>query len=346
MDEAIKSLRYLFKYRNSPLFKNELYVNEANFLGWFRVPNGDIEKFTNTHIKELVSRTGLNKKELKKVLGKENYYNLLLFLFDVNNCLTNLISKNNKIKNYIIDVINRKKKENLFKNLNKHKVSNILSLFSEIVCSSIMMSGRNEFIISGNKYQFEYKRDGPFDIILKSGQKGYFFDVKRMTFEKNLDAIDDKYIENKLKEKLENICEKARGIDPPVFLIIDCSDMGVLEKYVGVDSTTNNPLYEVAFIGKKIVNILKKYIDSNKSTFKDLEKVAGVGLFFWMLGISRKPQEFKLIFWHIPFTNPHSKFYNNEIIQINNIDWKALKEEHDRIMPSTGGIEILGFGRI
>ena len=114
MEEVFEKLRYLFKYRNSPFFNKEIFVNEKDFLEWLKIPDTDVDTFINKLLNELFSLTGLEKNELKKVLGTENYYNLLLFFFDVNSCLKNLISKEVTSKNYIQELINRKKKTGLF----------------------------------------------------------------------------------------------------------------------------------------------------------------------------------------------------------------------------------------
>src|SRR3989338_984838 len=147
MKNVFDKLRCFYRYRDSNFFKSE-FVNEQSYLSVIQVPGGDFVKYRNEMIDTILSLTNINMEEFKEAVGVENYYSMMLFLFDVNSCLKVLISKDGVFKNHILEVIKQRKKGGLFKNLTKKKINDILSFFSEIVCSSILMSGRTNFILS------------------------------------------------------------------------------------------------------------------------------------------------------------------------------------------------------
>ncbi len=344
-DKIIKDLRFLFKYKDSIIFKNEIFINEESFLDCINLSKESFKSHNKKFLKKLVELTDINLEELKKELGISNYYNILLFLYDVNSALINLMGKNSASKNYITKLIKHKKKDALFSKLNKFKINEMLSLFSEIVCTSNLMAGRNQFIVSGDKYKFQYKKNGPFDLILNSKNRYFYFDVKRLQIEKPLTEFNEEIIEKKIKDKIENVCKKGIHIDRPLFLIIDCSEISVLEKLY--ENSNENKQYEVIWTLDKIYHLIKNFFEKNLDIMPELKKIGGVGIFAWSICIRRDKPNLILIFRHFPYTNLSSKYNleNQLLLEINNILYSELQKEHTKIFPKTSNFELLGEER-
>lgn len=202
------------------------------------------------------------------------------------------------------------------------------------------MAGRKSFIVSGDKFSFEYRKAGYFDLIFKNEKTKLIclLDVKRITLDNPISDVNEKKIKQKIAEKIVNVCKKAHSIDRPVFLLLDCSDLSVTEKLVKIDKEKNLPVFDIYCNTRRIYKILKSFFKENKGIMKELEYIAGVGLFYWFLGIcenkEKKRFDLGIVFWHQPYTNLHSKFKkeNKQLIEINNILYKTLEKEETKIL--------------
>ena len=350
MDEILNLLRYIFKYRDSVFFRDELFVDEEGFLKSLTLNQGEFFLKNEELLKELVSLTEINLDELKVVLGVANFYNILTYLYEVNTSIKNLLKKNENNKNYIVHLINQRKREGLFKNLNKNKFKDILSLFSEILCISNVTAGREEFVVSSDAFCFEYRRNGKFDLVLKqkSINRYYYFDVKRVTLDEAFINFNDQAIERKIKDLIGNISIKGACLNRPLFLIIDCSDISVIEELDGIDKETGNNKYNLKWNGDRIHKILKNFFNNNINIMPELKEIGGIGLFFWSMVVQKDRKDIELLFWHMPYTN-FSSNYNGEneiLLEINNILFDMLGKEHDALLPNTGKFELLGIRKL
>lgn len=346
MDRVLERIRYLFKYKNSIFFQEELFKDEKAFLGSLTLRDNELQLKNKELLKELVDFTNIDLDELKRFLGCANFYNMLIYLYEVNTSIKNLLKKDKKNKNYLLYLIAQRKREGIFTKLNKLKFISILSLFSEILCISNITSGRSNFIISSNPFSFEYRKNGIFDLVLKQEKENlmYYFDIKRITLDNPLSTLDKKIVENKIKDLIENLSIKGRNLNRPLFLIIDCSDISVTELPNGIDNKTGYNRYIMNWNGQKIYRILKSFFQKNINTMPELKEIGGVGLFFWSIAVQKDKESLDLLFWHMPYTNLLSNYHaeNKTLIEINNILFNMLGKEHEALLPNTGNFELLG----
>ncbi|MBU2638374.1 MAG: hypothetical protein KJ955_05345 [Nanoarchaeota archaeon] len=326
----------VFKCRDSSYFEKALFINEGHYLSSLRIPEKDLAEKNKALLKELLETTHLDLAELKNTLGACRFYNLLFLLYAVNTALKGLMEKNSAFRNYILETIAENAKNNLFSGLDKHKIERILSLFSEILSINAIMAGRRKFIVSGDRHEFRHKRDGAFDLVLQETGKSYFFDVKRITLSSPLGGVDELKLKQWFAEKLSLVYAKGRGIDRPLIVLLDCSEIAVTEECNKAG----------AFLLKcntgKIKNALELFFKENSGKMKEIENIGGVILLYWYLAVTENKEGNKhidIVFHCQPYTNPYSQYSaeRNEISKTVNILRREMLVETLRLLRDAGG---------
>ena len=332
IEKLYKNFKVVFKYRNSLIFKKE-YNNENDWIGHLKTKdNVPIAKKDSVHLSKILEMTKLDLEEFKKCIGDVNYHNMRYYLYNVNDFLTVLLDKNDILKNHVDKVISDLVKYKYFMELNDDKVERILSLFSEIICIGNLVCGKPKFLISVNK-EGTYKKDGSFDLIITKDNLHYYFDVKRVNCPINKwDKEEAAKIENKIKEIMQAIIKKGakEKTDRPLFALIDASDWAFFE-------TIENGVPKAGQAFGAISEILDRFFDKNKDSMQDLKNIAGIGLFYSFVGVT-KNKEFACIFWNEGYTNKNHKFNGerDQITELNNLVFSKLKEEQQKVISKYG----------
>lgn len=331
IEKLTKHFDRVFKYRNSLIFKH-LYFNEANPSASLKTKdNVPIAQKDNTNLGKLLEVTKLDLEKFKRAIEDANYYNMCHYLYNVNDFLTDLLDKNKILKNYIDLVIADLVREEIFRDLTDKKIERILSLFSEINCIGNLVSGKPKFVISPNKDK-EYKKDGRFDLVITKNNLSYYFDVERIN-SLPIEKLDSVEIENKIKDKIYRIVEKGtkENINRPLFLLLDVSDWAWLE-------TKEEDVFKVGWVGDEIFKILNQFFNKNGEAMPAIQNIAGVGLFYSLIGVTNNKKDLAYIFWHQGYTNKNHKFLSekNQIIELNNLIFDKLKEEQEKIISKYG----------
>ena len=129
LPDFLKNVGWISNYRLSGHFQKEVFISEDHYLNEVLVDSEDFKKRDETLLSKLAELTGINFVELKGFLGDSEYYNMLLFFYEVSSALTILDRKNDVFENYIKIVLNSNKMGGLFRNFNENKFRKILSLF-------------------------------------------------------------------------------------------------------------------------------------------------------------------------------------------------------------------------
>lgn len=292
----------VYKYKNSEYF-NHCFTSEKSFLdSWYYIDGQERNnlEYISERLSFLCEKTGLNIADYKEYIGGLNFYNRLTYLFKVSDSLKILYSKENgSVDSYI------KSNKSYFSNFSKEKIGYLDSIFSEILAKAIILSGRVEFVISGDKYEFKYARNGVFDILLKSKNKIIRYDVKRINCE-NIGLINEEFISNKIKDKIDDFLEKSSKIDAPSFMILDISDIAVKEIY----SPEENKFTEFRVLKEDVYKSLDKLINKNFIIFKNWNKLGGIILISWMCAINKQNGSIGTILDFMPYTVNQCKYAN------------------------------------
>jgi len=329
MEKLTKNFKQIFKYRNSLIFENQ-YNNENDFLKSLRSKGNTciIQKDKN-HLNKIIELTKLDLQNFKEAIHDVNFYNMSHYLYNVNDFLIDLLNKDEILENHIKKVIDNLVKDKTFTCLDEKKIERILSFFSEIICIGNLVSGKPKFVISVNKDK-NYKKNGRFDLMITKESLSYYFDVKRVNSSpiEKWDQDEVMKVNNKIKDEIQKIIDKGarEKVNRPLFLLLDVSDWALLE-------TKEEGVFKAGCVCNEILRILGDFFNKNQECMQDLKDIVGVGLFYSFIGVT-KNQELSYLFWHQGYTNKNHKFLNEkkQILELNNVIFDKLKEEHDKII--------------